>query len=700
MDNAMRAGTQEMQFAARVVAFEQDYVNALDAGGARRIPPDRESLTTAGELEVYVKDTHWLAEKSLVVMEKVMLTLDEVRQDKIRPHMMSFPSDLDQPASLALGFQEVLDGVSEQLSLLVHQSVAEAVQSIGRQPPQTVDLAENGSVSPGLPQDDSSSALAACSKILSLQREATDNAVQHHKEIKVIFKEILNKLDVSYDTRRSLPSQEKPKEIVAAKPKELVAAKVPPSDSTCLVHTQQPASTPKAKPKTSKKKHSEDWMQRARRMIKTGSASSTEEAGGKSSLAACIESTAFEMTFAVLIVVNAIVMCVEAEFSGWSTGYKLGVQGAQAAGDTADKFFEITGLMFTIAFTIEVVAKLVAQQFRFMQDGWNIFDSAIIAVAWIELIIEVDFPVNPMLLRLLKLCRLARLTNHLNAYEIFDNLVFMVKGIKTGGSVLLWVATLLIPIMSACALGMNYSVLDFMEDESKDIEHRLTCWNYFGTFAKAMISMFEVTFGNWVPICRFLYNNVDSKYALGFMVYQLVMKIAVIRVMYGVFLKVTFDCASSDDEAVIAKKRRENRKFAEQMRSLMTKFDTSKDGYMSRDEFRTIENDVRVTTWLSAMELEMHDAELVFDLADDGDGRLSVEELAHGFTILRGGARSMDIWALMSLTKKLMEKVETMQPASAMVVGSDEPDASAGTQRRASTSFFQSSLGQARLTSS
>jgi len=214
------------------------------------------------------------------------------------------------------------------------------------------------------------------------------------------------------------------------------------------------------------------------------------------------------------------------------------------------------------------------------------------------------------------------------------------------------VFVLMFPLLACCALGMNYTLLEFMEDETNPPEVRLKLYGYFGTFSKAFLSMFEVSFASWVPITRFMYDKVEPSYAIFFMIYKLVVGIAVLRIVYGVFLHVTFACASSDDETLIAKKEREMKKYANKMHSLFLEMDNSGDGYLSRAEFGRVCQDPRVQTWLSAMELELDDADLVYDLTDDGNDKLSASEMVMGFSKLKGPARSIDIQALISLVRQ------------------------------------------------
>ena len=71
-------------------------------------------------------------------------------------------------------------------------------------------------------------------------------------------------------------------------------------------------------------------------------------------------SAAFEMVFGLLIVLNTIIMCVDAEYRGWAQGEKLvGIEGSlgttQATTDSADLVFYVLELLFGIVFTFEVL---------------------------------------------------------------------------------------------------------------------------------------------------------------------------------------------------------------------------------------------------------------------------------------------------------------------------------------------------------
>jgi voltage-gated sodium channel len=373
-----------------------------------------------------------------------------------------------------------------------------------------------------------------------------------------------------------------------------------------------------------------------------------------------VSSTAFEMTFALLIVLNTVKMCLEAEIRGWETGHNIGIPGGEVVSSGANTALEVVEMFFSILFTGEIALKFVALRWAFWKSAWNLFDLFIIGISWITKILQFDLPINPMLLRLVRLVRLLRLVRSLSAFEVFDNLNLMVKGIKSGLPVIIWVMVLVFPVLSCCGLGMNYMLVDFMLDEENEMAHRKSCYAYFGTFTKSLLTMFEVTFGSWVPVTRFLFSNVDERFAIFFMLYRLIIGIGVLRVIYGVFLHVTFECATNDEDIVLAQKTREDKRFDQRMRALFHKFDVSGDGVLTRSEFSAILHNPRVKTLLSAMELDIDNPDLVFDLADDGDGQMNAEEMANSFGKLKGSARSMDIWELINLSRKNSAKFDQL----------------------------------------
>merc|ERR1739848_321673 len=88
------------------------------------------------------------------------------------------------------------------------------------------------------------------------------------------------------------------------------------------------------------------------------------------------------------------------------------------------------------------------------------------------------------------------------------------------------------------------------------------------------------------------------------------------------------------------------------MQALFQHLDDDDSGALTLDEFRHCAKDLYIRTWLSAMDLDVQDVDAVFYLLDDGDGKLSAEDLVRGVSHLKGTARSIDVMAMMKQVQR------------------------------------------------
>jgi len=387
-----------------------------------------------------------------------------------------------------------------------------------------------------------------------------------------------------------------------------------------------------------------------------------------------LSSGPFEMFVGFLIVLNTALMCSDAEYRGWHTGVGLGLPGYEPNNAESDQFFQVAEITFGIIFSVEVLAKILILRNRFCT-AWNIFDLVVVCTAWFEMAADFEFPINPMLLRLARLLRLVKAFKGLSSMELFENLFLMIRGLKAGIPVLLWVIILLLPMLTCNALFMIYMVADFLVDESKPMADRLKCYQYFGTFSNAMVTMFEITFANWATVSRFTYHRVNGRLTVYLMMYKLVMGIAVLRVVYGVYLHVTFACATADDAILVAQKKREDSRQDSKlrgflMRHVFTDGNNAENDQISREDFIQVFAEPNLKDWLSGiLGLDVDNADLFFDLLDaDKDGALCIDEIVAGSLKLKGTARSMDVLALLRLTNEAIRKIEKAIPSQPLAL--------------------------------
>merc|ERR1712039_1052721 len=87
--------------------------------------------------------------------------------------------------------------------------------------------------------------------------------------------------------------------------------------------------------------------------------------------------------------------------------------------------------------------------------------------------------------------------------------------------------------------------------------------------------------------------------------------------------------------------------------------DVDGDGDISMEEVKIIMEDHALSAYLRVLGFEVLDAERLFSLLDDDNsGKVCLTEFLEGCMRLKGGARSIDIHALMVECRRLTHKVD------------------------------------------
>jgi len=373
---------------------------------------------------------------------------------------------------------------------------------------------------------------------------------------------------------------------------------------------------------------------------------------------------AFDIFFAILIIVNSFVMALQVQYRGIQDGFDLGypssTNSAEAAWPQAKESFEVMEWLFAFAFSLELFCKLCAKRSEFPKDHWNVLDFIIVLFWYVDTLGNATLPFPPMLLRLARLVRLLRLLRLVRKIQSFDSLYLMTTAIKGSFSALAWSTVLLFVVQMMIALFMNEMLEPFMLDEGSPKESRLEVYTYYGTFSRSMVTMFELTLANWITPARVLSENVSEWYTIFSLTHQLVIGFAVVKVIMGVFMHETFKVAATDDAIMVSEKERAIKLHTAKMKLLFEAADEDGNGLLDREEFNKLLEDPAIRTWLSAMELDVSDAEVFYDLICDGKEELTAEELVRGVAKLKGGARSIDMIVCMRETEKLRELTEEL----------------------------------------
>eukprot|EP00931_Biecheleriopsis_adriatica_P036967 TRINITY_DN21230_c0_g1_i3.p1 TRINITY_DN21230_c0_g1~~TRINITY_DN21230_c0_g1_i3.p1 ORF type:complete len:581 (-),score=113.08 TRINITY_DN21230_c0_g1_i3:13-1755(-) len=376
-----------------------------------------------------------------------------------------------------------------------------------------------------------------------------------------------------------------------------------------------------------------------------------------------IRSPKFEIFFSVLILLSAVFMAAELQYSGLDNGYVIGYKKfdrpAPDEWPAAPDMFVVMDVLFGIFFTLEVILKMLGQQWMWAFSAWNWLDGCLV-VLWIAESSTRYLPVDGSLLRLIRLARLLRLLRLARAMQGFDSLVVMTTALRGSVSALFWVAVLLVIVQMAFALLLGQTLMPFVRDEGQAIEERQKIFEYFGTFARALLTMFELTLGNWVPVARML-QDLSSFLVIFSLVHKVTFGFACIGVINGVFMQETFKVAQSDDEIVMRTAQNRHNAHVKKMMEFMYEADRTGDGKISKDEWLKVLENKFVYHWFAGQGLNLKNADRMFTLLEsDGDGKLSVEELVEGVLRLQGAAKSCDVVEILEEQRAMQRTFQTM----------------------------------------
>merc|ERR1740138_1935000 len=193
----------------------------------------------------------------------------------------------------------------------------------------------------------------------------------------------------------------------------------------------------------------------------------------------------------------------------------------------------------------------------------------------------------------------------------------MTTALKGSISVLVWVVIFLFVVQTLFALLVANIVQDYYlssggEEFFKTDADKEEVFRYFGTYWRAMVSLFELMLANWPPICRLMMDTMHEPWSVFALLYKLVMGFAVVGVIFGVFTQETFRAAETDDQLLLKRKANQTRLHTMKMKNLFQAMarKQNEDMGMGIDvrQFQKVLKHPDFQRWLKAMDYDTSDA--------------------------------------------------------------------------------------------
>jgi len=164
--------------------------------------------------------------------------------------------------------------------------------------------------------------------------------------------------------------------------------------------------------------------------------------------------------------------------------------------------------------------------------------------------------------------------------------------------------------------------------------------------------------------------SVGPLYGYLFYLYIYFMYFGVINVVMATFLSSTMSIADKDREQFIKNEMTKMEEYMRNVRQFFQEADIDGSGSLSWEEFETHISNHRVRAYFQALELDVSQAHLLFEMLDvDGGNSVSIDEFIDGCVRLRGGARNVDLNMILLQSKRLAKSVYVMHKKNKVLLG-------------------------------
>jgi len=375
-----------------------------------------------------------------------------------------------------------------------------------------------------------------------------------------------------------------------------------------------------------------------------------------------VMSTPFELCSALAIMMNTFLTGFELQYRGVVLANKSGFAHPDAHIGKLPQLeaaLEAAQVTFSVVFAVEVLLRIGALKKRALWSAWIWFDTFLVCFStvgnWVS-----SANVNPSVLRLLRMARVCRIIKMLHVIRVFDSIYILVRSIQASWTSFIWSFLLLLTIQVGTGMLLFQILYSFTSDAEIDFSKREAVFEYFGTLDNTMLTMFEITYGNWIPVCRLLVRDVHQRFDLFFILYRCMFCFAVIRIIAAVFISETSRIVAHDENLARLRKNQDRQFAARKLHKIFLALDESGDGLLSRDEFCGVVEDGSLSEFTAYMGVGKSEIMSLFQTFDSGDGLVSMEEFLDGVAELKSNAKSSEVKCLLALNRKLCSKMDSL----------------------------------------
>jgi len=259
-------------------------------------------------------------------------------------------------------------------------------------------------------------------------------------------------------------------------------------------------------------------------------------------------------------------------------------------------------------------------------------------------------------LTVLRTLRLVRLAAAVRLRPEFKDMWALLKGLYESVETLFWTY-----IMIGCVLYFFAIMATSLIGKQDAFKDHAIAQEYFGDVLRSMLTLFQVmTLDSWAAIVREL-MAVQVWVVFFFIIFISIAVFVLMNLVTAIIVEHAFSNSKADEEDRAVRMEREKGKELEELRSFFELMDQDKSGTITRAELFAAAEQRKVRQKLRALNIMPRDMEELWEILDDGDGELDVEEFVNGIGRLRGEARARDILGIQKELVVLERSVESLE---------------------------------------
>eukprot|EP00931_Biecheleriopsis_adriatica_P021773 TRINITY_DN14146_c0_g1_i2.p1 TRINITY_DN14146_c0_g1~~TRINITY_DN14146_c0_g1_i2.p1 ORF type:complete len:572 (-),score=98.23 TRINITY_DN14146_c0_g1_i2:76-1791(-) len=376
----------------------------------------------------------------------------------------------------------------------------------------------------------------------------------------------------------------------------------------------------------------------------------------------------FDAFIGFVILLNIVVMFLQLQWEGQMAGIQLNLAPSADYWHGAGGWFDVLAHLFNAIFLIEFIIRVSKLRLRYFMEVSHVFDFLLVAVSSVELYIlqplQVGLGANVTMLRFLRFFKLFRVLRVVRVMKLFRELRVLVQTIASSLVGVAWSMVLMGMMIVASSLILCQLLLEFVMDDTKNVNIRKWVWLNYGSSTRATYTMFEATFsGCWPDKAKTLVDDISPMYSLFWIFYIAGGVFAVTRIIGAAFVKEALNVASQQSDLMVYERMRNKEVYLKKLREFFVEADQSGDGMVDREEFDEIMSNPRVLAFLQALELEVHETHSLFNLLEDGAGQISCDDFLQGVVRLKGQARCVDVVAVLRDVSRISQKLDKLHRA-------------------------------------